>query len=121
MSTVLVCGSRDFDDYKAIRKRLSQLPKGTRIVHGAARGADELAGVAARSLGFLISSYPADWKGLGRRAGVVRNQRMLDEEDVSLVLAFPKGDLPDSKGTADMVRRAIRVGIRYEIIERVQE
>lgn len=115
MSTVLICGSRDFDDYKAIRKRLAELPEGTRIVHGAARGADELAGVAARSLGFLVSSYPADWNGLGRRAGVVRNQRMLDEEDVSLVLAFPKGDLPDSKGTADMVRRAVAADIQTEI------
>lgn len=43
----------------------------------------------------------ADWDGLGRKAGPIRNQRMLDEGKPDLVVAFP-GD----KGTADMVRRA---------------
>jgi predicted polyphosphate/ATP-dependent NAD kinase len=37
----------------------------------------------------------------GKAAGIIRNQRMLDEGKPDLVIAFQGGD-----GTADMVRRA---------------
>lgn len=50
--------------------------------------------------------YPANWLKYGRMAGAMRNQQMLDEEEVDLVVAFPGG-----KGTADMVRRARAAGI----------
>jgi hypothetical protein len=47
----------------------------------------------------------ADWS-IGRKAGPIRNQRMLDEHAPDLVVAFPGG-----RGTADMVRRARKSGV----------
>ena len=44
----------------------------------------------------------ADWFKYGRRAGYLRNQKMLDEnKDISLVLAFTVGY--DSLGTNHMI------------------
>lgn len=40
----------------------------------------------------------AEWDRLGRKAGPIRNQRMLDEGKPALVIAFPGGT-----GTAGMV------------------
>jgi hypothetical protein len=54
--------------------------------------------------------YQADWKGLGRKAGPIRHQQMLDESQPALVVAFPGG-----RGTADMVCRAR--GADIEVIE----
>lgn len=53
-----------------------------------------------------VLAMPADWARYGRRAGAVRNQRMLDEARPELVVAFPGGT-----GTADMVRRTHAAGI----------
>jgi hypothetical protein len=56
-------------------------------MHGAARGADRLAGAAALRLGLEVVEYPADWKRHGRRAGYVRNEQML-AAGPDLVVAF---------------------------------
>jgi len=52
----------------------------------------------------------ANWAELGRKAGPIRNQQMLDEGKPNLVVAFPGG-----RGTADIVRRARAAGI--EVVE----
>src|SRR5262249_16770583 len=46
-----------------------------------------------------------EWDELGKKAGPLRNQRMLDEGKPDLVVAFPGGG-----GTKDMVRRAVQAG-----------
>lgn len=115
--SVLVTGDRNWADYGMIKDALARrkyteaiLRIGPPIViHGAAKGADRLAGYAAKSLGLEVREYPADWK-LGKAAGVIRNQQMLDSEKVDLVLAF-HDDLENSKGTKDMVERAKKAGI----------
>lgn len=110
---VLVCGSRNWTDREAIYKRLAKLPHGTQIIHGAARGADQLAGACASTLGFSVREFPADWRGHGRAAGPIRNKRMLYEGQPDLVIAFP---LPDSIGTVDMIRQARRARVPVEVI-----
>jgi hypothetical protein len=105
---VLVCGGRDFSDRALVTQTLCALdPSPTLIIHGDAPGADRLADEWARWWDVPVSPYPADWKRLGRRAGPVRNQMMLDREEPGLVVAFPGG-----RGTADMVRRAEAKGVR---------
>jgi hypothetical protein len=54
----------------------------------------------AEGIGVRCDVYEADWISLGRKAGPIRNQRMLEEGKPDLVMAFPGG-----RGTADMVRR----------------
>jgi len=51
---VLVTGSRDWEDAKAIERELAKLPPGTIIVHGhCPTGADAMADKIAMKLGFL--------------------------------------------------------------------
>jgi len=47
-----------------------------------------------------------DTRDLGRRAGAIRNQEMIDEGKADGVVAFPGG-----KGTEDLVRRAEAAGL----------
>jgi hypothetical protein len=110
---VLICGSRTWTDRRAIGKRMMALPNGTRIIHGAAGGADSIAGLFASALGLPLSIYLAQWKVHGNAAGPVRNQRMLDEGRPTLVIAFWDGK---SRGTKDMLERAHRAGVQTEII-----
>lgn len=118
---VIVCGSRDWTDRDTIRAWLSRLPAGTTVVHGAARGADTLAGEVARELGFEVREYPARWETEGKAAGPMRNQRMLDaeREGLRLVLAFTWAlAKPEQRptGTGDMVVRAVAAGVRVTVV-----
>jgi hypothetical protein len=79
------------------------------IVHGAARGVDTMAGDWAARLGYVVHPHPADWDKYHRAAGPIRNQEML-AENPNLVLAF-HDDIGNSKGTKDMVNRAVKRGI----------
>jgi hypothetical protein len=109
---VLVCGGRDFHDIALLVRVLDALHLRfhfSSLVHGGARGADQYAGKWARGvLGARnVKVFEADWDRHGPNAGAFRNQRMLDEGQPALVVAFPGG-----AGTRDMVRRALRAGIR---------
>lgn len=77
------------------------------LIHGNAPGADRLSEEEVEKSHVTIERYSADWGRDGRKAGPIRNQRMLDEGKPDLVIAFPGG-----KGTADMVRRAMAAGIK---------
>ena len=110
---VLVCGSRQWTDYRVIERRLKALPPGTVIIEGGARGADKAARRIAEHIGLEVKSFPADWKKYGNAAGIIRNHQMLDEGKPDLVLAFP---MPDSVGTQDMIRRAKKAGIPVEVV-----
>lgn len=111
---VLVCGGRDFADAVRVARVMDELAEthGPFVVrHGAARGADTLAGKWAQARGFRVDPMPADWKQHGRRAGPVRNAAMLAKGGVILVVAFPGG-----RGTADMARQAKRAGVDVRVI-----
>lgn len=102
--TVLVCGGRGYGNRALLYDVLDVAHAANPIVgivHGGAAGADALAGAWARDNGCPEREYLADWDALGRAAGPLRNQKMLDETKPDLVIAFPGG-----AGTADMVRRA---------------
>ena len=110
---VLVCGGRDYYDAETMEKVLANclVPDTDVVIHGGARGADALAGdIAGRVLGFPVEVYPADWYSHGKAAGPIRNQKMLDT-GIDLVLAFPGG-----RGTADMIRRARKAGVKVRKI-----
>ena len=115
---VIVCGSRDWTDYRMILEKLRELPRRppVTIVHGAARGADMLADAAAGTLGLQVEPHPADWTGRGRRAGVERNALMASL-GADLVLAFKDGfDFSlRTGGTENMVRLAAALNIPYRI------
>jgi hypothetical protein len=68
--------------------------------------ADTLAVEWATNRGVPFDVYMADWESLGRKAGPIRNQRMLVEGKPDLVVAFPGGN-----GTAGMVALARNAGV----------
>ena len=111
---VLVTGSRDWTNEDLVRQELSLIEIGV-LCHGAARGLDTIAGKIATELGWLVIPYPVRVQvdGPWPAAGVSRNQRMLDDFMPDYALAFP---LPQSKGTYDMIRRLIKVGVPHRII-----
>ncbi len=118
MKRVLVCGSRDWRDPTPIQHALAELQAAWgsfEVVDGGARGADTLARQIAQDLNLPVREFPADWERYGKAAGMIRNQKMLDdllEADQRLVLAFP---LPQSRGTRDMIRRAEKAGVETRV------
>ena len=114
--TVLVCGGRDYEDIDRVYAVLdgihAKAPIAS-IIHGGAKGADKLAGSWAFFRDLVPERiYRANWADLGKAAGPLRNQQMLDKEAVDLVIAFPGG-----RGTADMVRRARKAGVPVREIQ----
>jgi hypothetical protein len=106
---VLVCGGRDYHDAKHVWDVLDLVhaKRGVAVlIHGAARGADCIAAAWAADRSVPAEAYPADWQRDGKRAGPMRNAKMLAEGKPDVVVAFPGG-----RGTADMVRRAQSAGL----------
>ena len=119
---VLVCGGRDFDDVElmiSVLDRLHTEKSFTMLIHGNARGADRIADDWAWRRGVPREPYglpQGEWDELGKRAGPLRNQRMLDEGKPDLVVAFPGGG-----GTKDIVRRAVKAGVAIHEVNRVDD
>lgn len=107
---VLVCGSRHFNDYSRLAQELETLvrPEWSLIIHGAAKGADTLAGLWAKAHKIPVQVFPADWATYGKRAGPIRNHQMLREGKPELVVAFIA---PDSRGTRSMCNIARQAGV----------
>lgn len=114
---VLVCGSRNWDNSRLIWEFLEAVVAtfpDAEVIHGAARGADTIAGKAAEALGLKVTEYPADWKQFGKAAGPMRNKEMLGAAP-DRVIAFRS--VGDSKGTDHMVDLAARSRIPTIVID----
>jgi hypothetical protein len=109
---ILVTGDREFACFATVKLAYHYVehtygPIKT-VVHGAARGADQLAGMVALDRNIGVVPMPAQWNRYGKGAGPIRNQRMLDDHpDIKVVLAFHE-NLKTSKGTKDMLSRALK-------------
>ncbi len=120
---VLVCGGRDFalpeKSIEASNQRsfiwnyLTQVNLGVEpievLIHGGAVGVDRCAGQWAHNQRITVREFIAQWDKYDKSAGPIRNQQMLDEGKPDLVIAFPGG-----RGTADMVRRAKKAGVKVD-------
>jgi hypothetical protein len=108
---VLICGGRDFNRHSFIYHALDDISDETgpfsHVIVGGASGADYWGESWAYMQRVPFTVFKADWKRHGRAAGPIRNQQMIEDGKPDLVVAFPGG-----KGTADMVSRARRAGIR---------
>lgn len=108
---VLVCGGREFYNKLLVKRTLDKLHAKTPItclIHGGASGADFLANHWATAYsGVPTEEYKYERGGTGKSAGPIRNMMMLNYGKPDLVVAFPGG-----KGTADMVRKARKAGIK---------
>ena len=106
---VLVCGGRDYTDRAHVFATLDRVHAKrpiSLVIHGAARGADTLAGDWAEERGIEVWRFVASWQTHGKAAGAIRNQAMLSTGRPEGVVAFPGG-----AGTADMVAKAEAAGV----------
>lgn len=125
MTRVLVFGGRKYNDSAKVYAALDDLKRTsgvTAIIEGGATGADALARKWAKDNGIVPRTEKAAWEDLSHpdavirtrtdgsqydaRAGIRRNQLMLDKHRPQLALGFPGND-----GTKDMKRRAKAAGI----------
>lgn len=101
---IAIVGSRDYDRLDLVVAYVKNLPPGTVVVSGGARGVDRVAANTATSCGFPVVEYRADWT-LGKQAGFERNTMIVDQSDE--VIAFWDGK---SGGTLDTIRKALAAG-----------
>lgn len=123
---VLITGSREFSALAVIRGALdviNEQPGPHTLVHGAAKGADQMAAQVALRMGWRVEPHLADWgapcvpqckhkpRGRGRAdfcaaAGARRNQAMvLLGADICLAF-YGTGPGVKNAGTTDCVKRA---------------
>ena len=121
MLTVVITGSRDWEDRPAIEQALRGAD--CLIVGDCPTGADATAIETAKAWDIVPVVLAADWQGLGKKAGPVRNQAIADRAvqaradglDVRCY-AFPLGE---SRGTHDCRQRLETAGFRVAVIEPV--
>lgn len=90
-----VVGSRGFDDYFHLKKRLDPLKdKVSVIVSGGAKGADSLAAKWAKENDIPVTIFKPEWDKYGKGAGYQRNRKIISECDACI--AFWDGQ---SRGT----------------------
>ena len=109
---LLVCGSRDFTNKKKIEEVLKGFQGVEVLVHGNARGADQIAGLIGMNLwgDDKVRAFLAKWTQFGPSAGAIRNKQMLDEGKPNRVLAFFH-NMNFSPGTIDMVYQSLQSGL----------
>lgn len=116
---IIVTGGRHRDAFEDIYDvsvglddEYTPINKDVVVVHGACpTGVDASAVRVAERRGYVVEAHPADWEKNGRAAGPIRNEEMA-AAGAELCLAFPS---KDSKGTWDMVKRAVAHGIETRI------
>lgn len=115
MFRVIIAGGRNFTDKEKLFATMDKLLSRTRdditVVCGKARGADTLGEEYAKSHGYSIAYYPADWDRHGRAAGFVRNIEMAKNADA--LVAFWDGQ---SRGTKHMIETAKQHGLEVRVI-----
>ena len=112
---VLVCGSRNADDYEVPKFiDIVESCNPSVIISGEAKGFDSLARVYAEAFGKEYIGFPADWETHGKRAGPIRNAQMLTEGKPDIVVAFLR---KDSKGTKNMIDQALKAGVEVKVID----
>jgi hypothetical protein len=115
---LLVCGDRDWSDFKLLVEVLdgfgNQYLWDFVLVHGATRGADMMADDWAKARDIPVDAFPAHWDQYGNAAGPIRNKEML-ASGLDLVVAF-HDDIRHSKGTRHMVQIARAAGVPVKLI-----
>lgn len=105
----IIAGSRTarWDDVLAGIQACPWSPEISSVLSGGARGADFFGEGWARKSRLPVWRRPANWKKHGRAAGPVRNAEMVAKADALIAVWDGK-----SRGTADVISKAERAGLR---------
>lgn len=127
---IIIASSRDFDDYDLVFETLLEFwnhldnypfirlfGDQVKIISGRARGANRIGEYLGEKFGLEVIGFPADWDGLGKRAGYVRNAEMakyaMEDGNCGVLIAFWDGK---SKGTKHMIDLAEKNGLEVHIV-----
>lgn len=109
---ILITGSRDWTDRDTIWRALGDtvapldITRETVLVSGACpTGADAIAETWARKYGLTIERHPANWQLEGKRAGFIRNARMVNL-GADIALAFIRNGSRGASHTAHLAEEA---------------
>lgn len=124
---IIIAGGRDFNNLERLFKVCDRILKELdeiEIVSGMcpptkdsqgnviAWGADMLGLMYAKDREYKIHEFPADWDGLGRKAGPLRNGEMAIYADG--LIAFWDGK---SRGTKNMIDTAKKLELKVRVIK----
>ena len=120
MFTVIVTGSRDYQDWQKVWRELDALMSehGSLMIRhgGCPTGADRFASMWISTFynpsNVLEDVYEANWEQHGKAAGPIRNREMA-QAGADLCLAFPLGE---SRGTWNCVNECKKAGIPVKVI-----
>ena len=110
---VIIAGSRDFNDYEAVKNYADHIlsnQSGIEIVSGGANGADKLGEQYAKEKGYKLTIFKADWDKYGKSAGPKRNAQMAEYADA--LIAFWDGQ---SRGTKNMIELAEKHKLKFMV------
>lgn len=113
---VLICGDREWKDFKTIDDFLATLSIDTKVIEGDCRGVDKISGFLAKKHGMEVIPVRAKWEKFGNYAGPLRNSAMIHCYEPDLVVAF-HNDIEHSKGTKNMLFQASKAGIPTKLIK----
>lgn len=115
MRILVVTGTRDpacGGDSLFVAQTVEHFPRDTTYVGDCPTGVDAV----TRTVSSSGRVFRADWDRHKRAAGPIRNGKMLEaalnDGEYVEVLAFPA---PDSDGTWDCIRQAVKLGIKVTI------
>ena len=119
MFRVIIAGSRQFNDYQALKDAVDYYlsgkdPSEIVIISGHAKGADSLGEKYAEERGLTLELYPADWEHLGKGAGFARNIQMAEIADA--LIAFRVNGYA-CNGTNHMIGQAKTRGLDIRIVD----
>jgi hypothetical protein len=112
---VIIAGSRDFNDYNSLERKMNVILKNqddVTIISGTARGADKLGERYAGENQHKLEKYPAMWDLYGKKAGYMRNEEMAKDSDGCVVFWDGK-----SKGTKHMIDISKKFKLKLRIIK----
>lgn len=108
---VIIAGSRFGVSYSDVVKAMHESGFQPSIVLcGEACGADKLGKIWANSRNIPVISYPALWDVHGRKAGILRNIKMVDNAD-ALVAVWSN----NSTGTKHVIEYATKKGLKLYV------
>lgn len=107
----IIAGSRSITDQALVDRAI--LKSGfiiTEVFCGTASGVDQCGLEWANEHRIPVRWYPADWEEEGRKAGLLRNERMAKQAEAAVVIWDGV-----SRGARDMIQRAKRHGLKLYV------
>ena len=108
---ILFSGSRDYNNLPLIKSSFAELPSSCVVVVGDARGVDAEVARLAIDAGIHYEIFPALWDLYGLKAGVMRNNQML-ESGIDYAYIFMQNDSP---GATHVLNQCLRYNLPYSL------